>query len=251
MSEDRRRHRRVQLPAVRATFETAGGESAEGVVHDIGVGGAFVQSRTPLAVGKRIVLEIAIEGETTPVTAAARVVWAREADDVRKRPAGMALVFLDLDDAARALIARLTATRERTVIGVAAPANEPNTGAADAAPKDARARTALGLGAPVEREKSLPIDLVTRPQPPAAPAPSDQPPLLSARSPVLWLLVLIVVIIVLAFFFRAQLFGTDATAPAPARTETETGPSGAAPSSVPSASAGQPPHKLVPRVPPR
>jgi uncharacterized protein (TIGR02266 family) len=285
MTDERRRHRRAQLPAIRATYETAGGDRAEGSVHDLGIGGAFVRAPLPLPVGKRIMLELAIEGEKGPITTTARVVWKRDVSAGEDQPAGMGLVFLDLDDAAQALVARLTSTRERTVIGVPAPAQESKVPATPVVSVGPRQRTAMGMGAPPEREESLPDELGWTEKPaeqpiealvetPAAPKPEPTPPPAPAPAPapapppareksaaaipqppntraVTWLVILVLLIIALAYLFRAQLFGTDSTAPTTTTTptttaDTETQPP---PSSPPPGSASAP-RRILPRLPP-
>jgi uncharacterized protein (TIGR02266 family) len=251
MSDERRRHRRAQLTAIRATYETAGGDRAEGSVHDLGIGGAFVQAPVPLPVGKRIVLDLSIEGEKAPITTTARVVWKRDAGAGDHEPAGMGVVFVDLDDAAQTLIARLTATRERTVIGVAAPAQGSKVPEAPVVSVGPRQRTAMGMGAPTEPEASLPIidPAPLPPPPPAREKSAALPPPTSSTRAVTWLMLLILLIIALAFLFRAQLFGSDTTAPTTTTTDTATPPPPSAPSAAPPGSASAP-HRLFPRLPP-
>ncbi len=215
MSEDRRTASRAHVPGVQATYETANGERREAEVVDLGPGGLFLATDSPPAVGKRVSLEIVVNGEPSPWSALGRVVWTRAAAE-GDQPAGMAIKLIDVEDSVVVAIQRLVAMRERT---------EPGVGAASSPPPPPQApapeRTVLGLGAPppadlpatpeafapdgravaaeqpgvvtpraeppspgvvgaIRREPSIAIDLVSKKsQPPASPRP-PAPPVQSA-----------------------------------------------------------------------
>jgi uncharacterized protein (TIGR02266 family) len=194
MAEERRSARRVRLSGVRVTYESASGERVEADALDLGGGGVFVRTASPLAVGKRIALEIQVIGERDPWAAIGRVVWTRARGEGEKAPPGMGVKLIDADDAVIAAIARLVDTRERTEPGVGKPPSLPDAAPVAAAGPEPE-RTLKGVGASEEaipatgaappghlqpstpreasvpREPSVAIDLVSRkPAPPRAPA---------------------------------------------------------------------------------
>jgi uncharacterized protein (TIGR02266 family) len=133
MREERRSAHRARVPGVRVTYEGTSGERLEADVLDIGPGGVFIGVASPIAVGKRLSLEIRLAGEVTPWSALGRVVWIRE-KDASEGPPGMGVKLIDVDDSVVATITRLVASRERT---------EPGTGGTSA---PSRERTVLGVG---------------------------------------------------------------------------------------------------------
>src|SRR5215472_9470617 len=98
MAEDRRKDRRGQIPAVHVIFDGPNRTPLDCEVRDIGKGGFFVKTRTPLAAGKRTDFQLRLPGEATPIVALGRVVWARPMMQGDDRPAGMAVKFIDVDD---------------------------------------------------------------------------------------------------------------------------------------------------------
>jgi uncharacterized protein (TIGR02266 family) len=155
MTEERRSARRARIAGVRVTYESAAGERVDADTVDLSRGGLFVRTARPLAVGKRIAIEITVIGEPAPWSALGRVVWIREKGEGDTRPPGMGVKMIDVDDAVVAAIDRMVDTREPTEPGVGAPAQvnlEP-------------------LPPMFPREPSIPIDLLAK--------RSDPPP--SAR----------------------------------------------------------------------
>jgi uncharacterized protein (TIGR02266 family) len=142
MADERRSARRAHIGGVRVTYESATGERVETVAQDLARGGLFVRTAKPLAVGKRLALEIQVVGEQGTWSALGRVVWIREAAD-GERPAGMGVKLIDIEDSVVAAIDRLVETRERTEPGVGAPSAPPAVPVAPRAPA-----------------MSIPIDLV-------------------------------------------------------------------------------------------
>ena len=179
MAEERRSSHRARISGVRVMYESGSGERVETDAVDLGGGGVFVRTATPLAIVKRLSLEIQVVGESGPWSAVGRVVWTREKGEGEKAPPGMGVKLIDADEAVLAAIERLVETRERTEPGVGKGSNPPP------APVIAigveRERTLMGVGiAPDEpppkpmalppREASVAIDLVAK-RPASAPPP--------------------------------------------------------------------------------
>jgi uncharacterized protein (TIGR02266 family) len=213
MPDDRRSSRRARLSGLRVTYESTTGDQKTADVTDLSREGIFIEAGTPLAVGKRLSLELQLTGEPAPWSALGRVVWVRETSEGEDAPAGMAVKIIDADDAVQAAIERLIETRERTDPGL----GEGGWGAAKAAPVrpniPARERTMLGVGieaaparpAPVvlaapgreatllgvgisdtdadDREPSLAIDLVQKPASTRAPSSAPPPAVVAIEAP--------------------------------------------------------------------
>lgn len=200
MSDDRRTTRRIRLPGVQVTYESATGERQQARVVDLSREGLFIPSSKPLAVGKRISLEIQPIGDLTAWSALGRVVWVRDADDGVEQPAGMAVKIIDAEDAVVAAIERLIEarepterglgfgdtvlpvrpragsnppTREKTMLGVGVDAT-PAAFAPIVLAAPAREPTLVGVGTEATtdlREVSLAIDLITKKPPSVGPVP--------------------------------------------------------------------------------
>src|SRR5580704_9437867 len=182
MVEERRSARRARMSGVRIRYEDATGEEVEADGVDLARGGVFVRTARPVAVGKRLALEIQVIGEEGPWSALGRVVWVRERGEGVERPPGMGVKLIDIEDAVANIIDRLVETREHTAPGVGRPA-QPAPVLAVAPPRE---RTILGVGLtpeeltpPPAREATIPIDLVAKKRDSlpdgASPAPSRPP----------------------------------------------------------------------------
>ncbi len=199
MPEERRSAPRARISGARVTYESATGDQTETDALNLARGGLFVRAAKPLAVGKRLAIEIQMAGELVPWSAVGRVVWIRQEDEGERRPPGMGIKLIDADDAVVATIDRLVAERAHTEPGVGE--IDPSRGGVVATPiiasGPARERTILGVGsgfparlAPPERsatpardaapppaaparEPSLAIDLVPRERPSAPPSLTD------------------------------------------------------------------------------
>jgi hypothetical protein len=154
MSDDRRSDRRARLTGVRAHYENASGEHRQGEVTELTRDELFVASETPLAIGKRLSLEISAVGHPGPWPALGRVVKVRPRDEGPDLPAGMLVKIIDIEDAVAAAIEKLVETREPTEPGGFA--NRPEAPAAAPAPRPAdrparvmpaREKTVMGIGA--------------------------------------------------------------------------------------------------------
>ena len=184
MAEERRSAHRVRISGVRVTYESATGEAVEADVVDLGSGGMFVRTAAPMAVGKRVSLDLHVVGEPGPWSALGRVVWTRTKGEGDAAPPGMAVKVIDADEAVIAAIERLVETRERTEPGVGKPSTPPPAVAPVVLVAPERERTLMGVGLttedppappqqpPPEREQSVAIDLVAKKSvPPAAMVP--------------------------------------------------------------------------------
>jgi uncharacterized protein (TIGR02266 family) len=194
MSDERRTTHRAQVPGVHATYETASGDLQRAEVLDLAVGGLFLRTDAPAAVGKRVALDIEVKGEAAPWSALGRVVWIRPATVDEERPAGMAIKLIDIDDDVRVGIERLVAMRERTEPGVGGAATpepgvggasspEPGVGGAATPEPPPKERTVLGVGVPtpnelvptpvafVPVEVEMPVQVEAEPPPAATASP--------------------------------------------------------------------------------
>jgi uncharacterized protein (TIGR02266 family) len=210
MTTERRTDARGKSSA-RVTFTDATSDKpSEGELHDIGRGGMFVTTKTPLPVGKRIDVEVHAEG-SSPITGMARVVWVRDAAQ-GELPAGMGIKFIDVDNDALGAIDKIVGlkknVRERTMLGIPAPkveapkAEVPKPEATlkveVAVPPEAKAphveapkpiksreRTVLGIAPPAPREKELSWPDDPPDAPPEPPKPEPAPVKKEASAPAL------------------------------------------------------------------
>lgn len=86
---------------VAVKFRPEGAPPSDAIVahtHDIGVGGAYVATDRPAAVGTRLEVEIEVSGPTSPIALAAEVRWVANADRlIAGREPGMGVKFAALD----------------------------------------------------------------------------------------------------------------------------------------------------------
>ena len=82
-------------------FRLEGAPVAETIAahtHDIGVGGAYIATERPAAVGSRLDLEIDVPGPTSAISLSAEVRWVTNADRLLAgREPGMGVKFSALD----------------------------------------------------------------------------------------------------------------------------------------------------------
>lgn len=193
MAEERRSAPRARISGVRVTYDSAAGEDVETDALNIGRGGLFVTAAKPLAVGKRIALDIQVTGEPTPWSALGRVVWARERDGGEGLPPGMGVKLIDVEDSVLATIDGLVegreeidqrelqpmaaTTREATLLGVGTStkettaATEPSAATPIVSALPAREKTVLGVGSAPWTAPPLPKD----PAPARTPSPHHEP----------------------------------------------------------------------------
>jgi uncharacterized protein (TIGR02266 family) len=113
MLDDRRIARRARVSGVRVTIENATGQRLEAQAFDLSRGGLFVRTDGRVAIGKRISLEIQVDGQPSVWPALGRVVWVRSSADGPDRPAGLGVTLIDVDDAVSQAIDRLVESAER------------------------------------------------------------------------------------------------------------------------------------------
>jgi uncharacterized protein (TIGR02266 family) len=77
-------------------------------------GGMFLPSRTAVAIGKLVDFEVQLSGGRVVLSGAGRIAWKRDVP-AGGRPAGVAVKFVELDEASRALIDRLVAATKGAV----------------------------------------------------------------------------------------------------------------------------------------
>ena len=99
MPDERRWTPRADIPGMRVVFEGAAGERVEADVLNVGSGGLFIRTEKPLAVGKRLSLEVQTVADMVAWSALGRVVWTRETGTTEGAP-GMGVKLIDVDDAA-------------------------------------------------------------------------------------------------------------------------------------------------------
>ncbi|MBN2495674.1 MAG: PilZ domain-containing protein [Deltaproteobacteria bacterium] len=100
---EKREHRRIEVHAlVRLESELGRGQYWS---KNLSAGGVFLLAEEPLPEETRVSLELYLPGLQTAVSAEGEVVWQQRQD-----PAGFAVRFLDISQAARDLI-RLVITR--------------------------------------------------------------------------------------------------------------------------------------------
>jgi Tfp pilus assembly protein PilZ len=147
MTEERRSAPRARISGARVTYESAAGDHVETDALNIGPEGLFVTTAKPLAVGKRISIEIQVAGEP-PWSALGRIVWVRQEADGPQRPSGMGVKLIDVEDA-------MVAAMDRLVLAQASAEQAEVVRAAAAASK--REATVLGVGAQKETAPAVPI----------------------------------------------------------------------------------------------
>jgi uncharacterized protein (TIGR02266 family) len=82
-------------------------------IANLSEGGLFLQTNTPLALGRRTLLRLS-GGEVREVMAEATVVWSREQRH-GKGPPGMGLKFETLESGAQTLLRRIISEEQRGV----------------------------------------------------------------------------------------------------------------------------------------
>jgi uncharacterized protein (TIGR02266 family) len=184
MSEERRSAPRARISGARVTYESAiGGDRVEADALNLGRGGLFVLTDRPLAIGKRIALEIQVAGELVPWAALGRVIWSRERNDTERRPAGMGVKLIDVEDDVLETIERLVEGRASELGDI--PVDEEEVPAADVVTSPivtvtpARERTILGVGLAPPGVEGAP----QTPSPPDTPTPSPPAEPIVLREP--------------------------------------------------------------------
>jgi uncharacterized protein (TIGR02266 family) len=79
--------------------------------YDVSRGGLFIKTPSPFAPGTLLKFEVKIAEDQRVLQGVGRVVWKRDAGVGPEEPAGMGIKFIKLDDASKAVIERLIASR--------------------------------------------------------------------------------------------------------------------------------------------
>ncbi len=155
--DERRSSPRARASGARVAYEGPGTERGEADAFDLSKGGLFLQTTRPIAVGKRLSLEIFLAGEPAAWPALGRVVWIRGAGS-ELGPPGMGVKLIDADDDVLAKIERVVASSEAAQRGAGerkAPSREPTLlGVGLEAKASKGAEPAAVLGVP-SREKTV------------------------------------------------------------------------------------------------
>jgi uncharacterized protein (TIGR02266 family) len=165
MPDERRTARRAILPGVRATFEGATGQQQQADVPNLGRGGLFLETESPVPAGKRLSLEIHVIGQPAPWSALGRVAWARWlAGD--EGPAGMGIKLIDVEDevssAIESLVERLSPVEPPPGVPDAPPSRPRVPGAGTLPPQNSLLIAPLVRPPADVPEPNVAIDLVTR-----------------------------------------------------------------------------------------
>ncbi|MCL2448158.1 MAG: TIGR02266 family protein [Polyangiaceae bacterium] len=177
MTQDTRKDRRVKIVSLNVRYKSATvDEFIEGLALDVSRGGIYIKTSNPFPPGTLLKFEIPLASDHTVITGVGRVVWKREpAQSATDRPVGMGVKFIKMDEASRAVVERLTSTRDgagpeaaaaRTPSRPPPQASPPPPGASrrPARPDSAKS-TMIGLGAPVTVPPR--VGAPPRPGPPA------------------------------------------------------------------------------------
>lgn len=178
MSQDTRKDPRAKIVSLNVRYKSATvDEFIDNHASDVSKGGIFIKTSTPFPQGTLLKFEIRLAGDQSVIAGVGRVVWKREPANASgtERPAGMGVKFIKLDDSSRAVIDKLTASRDdagsaftselekdQTQVDVKAPA----TGAA------ALKSTQLGVGGPSVKQTIVGLGAV---KPGAAAAAPPRP----------------------------------------------------------------------------
>lgn len=94
--------------ALRVSYRTRDHEEIVGVTRDIGGGGTFIETATPLPRGTELIVDFVLpDPPFEHVRATARVAWVREVAERILFLPGMGVQFVDIDSQVRAAIQQL------------------------------------------------------------------------------------------------------------------------------------------------
>ena len=115
MSQDTRKDPRAKIVSLNVRYKSATvDEFIDNHAMDVSKGGIFIKTSTPFPQGTLLKFEIRLAGDQSVIAGVGRVVWKREPGQAGTgdRAAGMGVKFIKLDDASRAVIDKLAASRE-------------------------------------------------------------------------------------------------------------------------------------------
>ncbi|MEO8799800.1 MAG: TIGR02266 family protein [Polyangiaceae bacterium] len=150
MSEDTRKDPRAKIVSLNVRYKSATvDEFIDNHASDVSKGGIFIKTSTPFPQGTLLKFEIRLAGDQSVIAGVGRVVWKREPAIAKpESPAGMGVKFIKLDDASRAVIDKLVATREDAGHAYSSELEGEHAKGETKAPPNAAAlkSTAIGIG---------------------------------------------------------------------------------------------------------
>ena len=111
---------RVRVPLIERAALFREDDVEEVLLIDVGIGGAFVERREPLAVGESVEIHFRLPGNEIPVAAGCKVAWWRPSDatlGTRALPAGLGLVYTMSQTPIETGFARTSSTTARATLG--------------------------------------------------------------------------------------------------------------------------------------
>ncbi|MCL2723177.1 MAG: TIGR02266 family protein [Polyangiaceae bacterium] len=173
MSQDPRKDKRAKIVSVNVRYKSATvDEFIDNHSNDVSKGGIFVKTPAPFPPGTLLKFEIRLAGDKSILGGIGRVAWKRDsAQATVDKPAGMGVKFIKIDDASRAVIDRLVATKAD-----AGRAYTSEFAAADRPTGENVQSTLLGISAVPEARPPLNKPTpITVPAMPAVPKPAAPP----------------------------------------------------------------------------
>ena len=174
MSQDTRKDKRAKVVSLNVRYKSATvDEFIENHSHDVSKGGIFVKTPTPFPPGTLLKFEIRLAGDKSVISGVGRVVWKREPTAAAQdKPAGMGVKFIKIDDASRAVIDRLVASKADAGSAYTSDpaALEDEAKTASAHPRTLRGIQAASPSAPAPARGSSPAPAPT----PRVPKPSPR-----------------------------------------------------------------------------
>jgi uncharacterized protein (TIGR02266 family) len=110
---DTRKDKRAPV-SLKVRFKSATvDEFIEHYSRDVSNGGIFIKSSQPLAIGTLLKFQFQLQDESALIRGVGRVVWTRAPEAAQAdQPAGMGVKFIKVDDASRAMVARVVDAHE-------------------------------------------------------------------------------------------------------------------------------------------
>lgn len=112
MTEHNRKDPRAKVLSMTVRYRSATlNEFIEHHSYDVSRGGVFIKTPSPFPPGTLLKFEVKIADDQRVMQGVGRVVWKRDISGGKDEPTGMGIKFIKLDDASRAVIERLVASR--------------------------------------------------------------------------------------------------------------------------------------------
>ncbi len=112
MNQHNRKDPRAKVLSMTVRYRSATlNEFIEHHSYDVSRGGVFITTPSPFPPGTLLKFEVKIADDQRVMQGVGRVVWKRDVPNGKTEPAGMGIKFIKLDDASRAVIERLVASR--------------------------------------------------------------------------------------------------------------------------------------------